>query len=302
MSSAADPGPAAAPAGSTAAGTPKAPGWSLRWRMASAVLFVPLLILLAGAGGVAWVVFVGLQVSLGLLEFSGMMRAKGLQPWTGLGVLAGLGTLLAAYRPHLAVPELLATAGVLLLLGLALRRAPGSRVVESAAVTLFGVAWIAWTSAHLVLLRELPWAAGTAYAEGARYVLLVFFVTWACDTGAYAFGRAFGRIRPWRTISPRKSLEGSIGGFVTAIGAAFVARAWFAPFLGPLDALAVGALAGLFAQAGDLVESLLKRDAGSGDSSDLIPGHGGILDRFDSLYFAAPAIYYFLRLAVLQVP
>jgi phosphatidate cytidylyltransferase len=81
-----------------------------------------------------------------------------------------------------------------------------------------------------------------------------------------------------------------------------VARAWFAPFLSARDALLLGAMVGLFAQVGDLVESLLKRDAGHGDSSELIPGHGGILDRFDSLLFGAPAVYYYLLLVVFRVP
>ena len=84
--------------------------------------------------------------------------------------------------------------------------------------------------------------------------------------------------------------------------AAFVARAWFAPFLRWWDALALGLLVGVFAQVGDLVESLFKRDAAHADSSDLIPGHGGVLDRFDSLYFAAPAVYYYLLLVVFRVP
>jgi len=296
----ASPGPGAAAA--APAGAPKAPGWSLRWRVASGVVFVPLLVLLASAGGLAWTAFVGLQVALGLHEFHRMMRAKGLAPFRTLAHLGALGMLAAAYRPHLVPAPLLATGGALLLLAFALRRTPGTRIVESAAVTLLGLVWIGWTSTHLVLLRELPWRAGAPYADGARFVLLAFFVTWACDTGAYAFGRAFGRVRPWTAISPRKSVEGALGGLAAAVAAGFVARAWFAPFLSPLDALALGLLAGVFAQVGDLVESLLKRDAGSGDSSDLIPGHGGILDRFDSLYFAAPLVHAYLVLAVFRVP
>jgi len=170
------------------------------------------------------------------------------------------------------------------------------------AVTMFGVLYVGWLSAHLVLLRELPWRAGTEYADGAAYVLLAFFVTWSCDTGAYTVGRMFGRLRPWARISPRKSLEGAFGGLLAAVLAGFVARAWFAPFLTPRDAGVLGILVGVFAQVGDLVESLLKRDARHGDSSDIIPGHGGILDRFDSLYFAAPLVYYYLKIAVFKVP
>jgi phosphatidate cytidylyltransferase len=285
-----------------AAGTPKPQGWSLRWRVASGLVFVPLLILLAFAGGLAFAGFVALEITLGLIEFYRMMIAKGLEPNTRLGFVAGLGLVWSALHPHGSQGAFLATAFVLLVLALSLRRAPRPRQVESMAVTLFGVLYVGWLSAHMVLLRELPWRAGYDYAQGASYVLLAFFVTWSCDTGAYAVGRTFGRRRPWARISPRKSLEGSIGGLIFAVIGAFVARAWFARYLGPWDPLALGLLVGVFAQVGDLVESLLKRDASHGDSSDIIPGHGGILDRFDSLYFGAPIVYYYLRLVVFRAP
>ncbi len=291
-----------APGAGRAGAPPKVSGWSLRWRVASGLIFVPLLILLARAGGLAFVGFVALQVTLGLIEFYRMMRAKSLRPHPRLGILVAIGVLWVAYRPHSSQADFLATAVVLLVLALGLRRPDRPRQVESMAVTLFGVLYVGWLSAHLVLLRELPWRAGTAYAEGASYVLLAFFLTWSCDTGAYAVGRVFGRNRPWTTVSPRKSVEGAAGGLIAALIAGLVARAWFAPYLGVRDAVVLGALAGVAAQVGDLVESLLKRDAQHGDSSDLIPGHGGILDRFDSLYFAAPLVFYYLKLAVFRVP
>jgi phosphatidate cytidylyltransferase len=286
---------AAAPA------TAAQPGWALRLRVASAVLFVPLLILLARAGGAAFVAFVALQLVLGLLEFYRMMRAKGLHTERGLGLAAGLLVLASAWRPDRVPLDLVLTIAVLAALVAGLfRRRP--RVAEGLGATAFGVVYVGWLSSHLVLLRELPWRAGTSYDTGAAFVLLAFFVTWSCDTAAYLVGRRFGRTRPWAAISPRKSLEGSAGGFAAAVGAALVAKSWFAPFLSWGDALALGVLVGVFAQAGDLVESLLKRDAAHGDSSDLIPGHGGVLDRFDSLYFAAPIVYYYLRLFVYQAP
>lgn len=276
--------------------------WSLRWRIVSGVIFVPLLILLARAGGLAFWGFVALEVTLGLIEFYRMMRDKGLSPYPLLGYLSALGLLWKVERPHQSETDFLATAALLLTLGLGLRRPVLKGRIEGMAVTLFGVLYVGWLSAHLVLLRELPWRAGTPYADGASYVLLAFFVTWSCDTGAYAFGRAFGRRRPWALVSPRKSAEGSVGGFACAVAAAFVARAWFAPYLAVRDAVLLGALVGTFAQVGDLVESMLKRDARQGDSSDLIPGHGGILDRFDSLYFAAPLVFYYLKIVVFRVP
>ena len=276
--------------------------WSLGLRITSGVLFVPVLILLARAGGVAFWAFVALEVVLGLLEFYRMMRGRGLQPYLRLGVVAGVGATWFALRPHTPQLDALATAVLLLTLALELRRPEARRRVENMAVTLFGALYVGWLSAHLVMLRELPWRAGTDYRDGTAYVLLAFFLTWSCDTGAYAIGKLFGRIRPWTRISPRKSLEGSAGGLLAAVAAALIARVWFAPFLRSGDVVVLGLLVGVFAQVGDLVESLLKRDAAHADSSDFIPGHGGVLDRFDSLYFTAPLVFYYLKVVVFGVP
>jgi len=281
---------------------------SLWLRVGSSILFVPLLLLMARAGGVVWLTFVAIQTLLGLEEFYRMARGKGLEPVRWLGFLAALALLGLAYRPQTPNASLLATAGLLLLLALALRRGGQPRVLESAAVTAFGVLYVGWLSAHFVLLRELPWRAGLAYADGSSLVLFAFLVTWSCDTGAYLTGRLFGRTRLSAAISPRKTWEGSLGGFACAMLASTVG-AW--TFLrpeggGPLlpwpHALVLGALVGVCGQVGDLVESLFKRDSASGDSSDLIPGHGGVLDRFDSLYFGAPIVYHYLRAVIFQAP
>ncbi|HTM57692.1 MAG TPA: phosphatidate cytidylyltransferase [Candidatus Udaeobacter sp.] len=281
---------------------PKPRGWSLGLRIVSSLLFVPLLIVMARAGGLVFLSFVVAEVVLGLLEFYRMMFRKGLQPYLRLGIAAALGLLWVTYRPHTPQVDFLLTAALLLTLALELRRPEARQRVEDMAVTVFGVLYVGWLSAHLVLLRELPWRAGTPYVDGASYVLLAFFVTWSCDTGAYGIGRMFGRRRPWTRISPRKSVEGAVGGLVAAVIAAFIARGWFAHYLKPWDAAAIGVLVGVFAQVGDLVESLLKRDTAHGDSSDFIPGHGGILDRFDSLYFAAPLVFYYLKVVVFGAP
>jgi phosphatidate cytidylyltransferase len=291
--------PPEAPAGEA---PKKRSSWGLPLRVASGLLFVPILILLAHAGGLAFLALIAAQVTIGLMEFYGMMRRRGLRPYRRLGIAASLALLWACYQIRVPYAAFLATAGLMLVLALELRRPEARQRVEDIAVTFFGVLYVGWLSAHLVLLRQLPWRAGTSYADGAAFVLLAFFVTWSCDTGAYAVGRLFGRNRPWVHISPRKTLEGSLAGLLLAIVAAFIARAWFAPFLAVRDAAAIGFLVGVFAQVGDLVESLLKRDTLHGDSSDLIPGHGGVLDRFDSLFFAAPAVYYYLAYLVFGVP
>ena len=280
----------------------KSGSWGLPMRVISGILFVPVLVLLAQVGEWAFLTFMALQVAMGLIEFYRMMRGRGLRPYRRLGIASALVMLWVCYRPHTPHVGFLITGVLMLVLALELRNPEARQRVENIAVTAFGVLYVGWLSAHLVLLRELPWQAGSSYEEGASYLLLAFFITWSCDVGAYTFGRLFGRTRPWRAISPRKSVEGAIGGFTMAVLAALIARLWFAPFLEWGDAAVLGLLVGVFAQVGDLVESLLKRDAAHGDSSDLIPGHGGVLDRFDSLYFAAPVVYYYLRIVVFQVP
>ena len=296
------------PATAPAPNAPKRGQWALTLRVASGLVFVPLLILLARAGGLAWLGFVVLQTGLGLEEFYRMARAKGLAPVRWLGFASAFVLLGLAYRPQTPNASLLTTGGLLVLLALALRRGGQPRVLESAAVTAFGVLYVGWLSAHFVLLRELPWRAGLAYSDGGSLVLYAFLVTWSCDTGAYLTGRSFGRTRPWATISPRKTLEGAMGGLVCAVLAAQIGAATFlrasggTPLLSWPHALAIGVLVGICGQVGDFVESLFKRDAASGDSSDLIPGHGGVLDRFDSLYFGAPIVYHYLRAVIFQVP
>ena len=170
--------------------------------------------------------------------------------------------------------------------------------MEPMAVTLFGVLYVGWLSVHLVFLRELPKSLGQPYAAGASYVLLAFWVTWICDTAAYGVGLWLGRNRLLPDVSPKKSVEGAIAGLLGSVLAAHVARLWFAPYLNPFHATVLGLAMGVFAQVGDLAESLLKRMSGRKDASALIPGHGGVLVRFDSLYFTAPLLYYYLKMVI----
>jgi phosphatidate cytidylyltransferase len=280
---------------------PRPSTWILRLRVASGLLFVPLLLLLAHLGGVAFLALVGALIVLGSIEFFGMMRARGLTPEREFAIVAGLMIATAGYRPDVLPADVVVAAGLLALLIIGLLR-PRARAAESLGVTVLGVAYVGWLMSHLVLLRELPWRAGTAYVSGASFALLAFWLPWSCDTAAYVVGRRWGRVRPWKSISPRKTLEGAIAGFLAAVAAAFLARIWFADFLRIVDALVLGFLVGVLAQAGDLVESLLKRESSHTDSSDLIPGHGGVLDRFDSVLFAAPVVYYYLRHVVFVAP
>jgi phosphatidate cytidylyltransferase len=271
---------------------------SLPWRIGSAVVFLPLLFWLAQKGGLWFAALITLEVAIGLVEFYKLMMERGMRPSPRLGILMGLVLCALSYAGTASQTNLLFTAGLLLLFCAELLRSEGERGMEPMAVTLFGVLYVGWLSVHLVFLRQLPNALGQPYAVGASYVLLAFALTWACDTGAYAVGVLWGRNRLLPDVSPKKSVEGAVAGVAASLIAALVARVTFAPYLTPFHAVVLGLAVGVFAQVGDLAESLLKRMSGAKDASDLIPGHGGVLDRFDSLYFTAPLLYYYLKMVV----
>ncbi len=266
-------------------------------RLAVIILGVPCLYLITLRGGAFFLVLVDLVILLGLYEFYQLMRSKGYEPFAVLGYFCSLAISTYAWRQGVAVPLIL-TASLLLIMVRELMRRDMSHSLVHIGVTLFGIMYVGWLGAHLVMLRELPSLQGADPVLGAHMVFYAALVTWATDTGAYLAGVAFGRHKLLPRVSPNKTVEGAVGGLVGAAFVGWLCAKGFAVFLTPLAGGLLGLVAGLLAQLGDLVESLLKRDAGTKDTAELIPGHGGVLDRFDSLLFTVPAIYYYFRLFV----
>jgi phosphatidate cytidylyltransferase len=147
-----------------------------------------------------------------------------------------------------------------------------------------GVAYVIGLGLHVYWLRELP--------NGSALLVTTLLGIWAADTFAFFVGIGLGRTPLAPEISPHKSVEGLVGGVVGAGAVVTVAAMWLAPELGTGRGIVVGAVIGLVAPAGDLLESMIKRNLGLKDTSRLIPGHGGVLDRVDSLLIAAPVAYY----------
>lgn len=264
-------------------------------RAAVTVLGVPLLAAAAVQGGLVFRALIGLLVLLGVREFLLLMSAKGYGPFKVIGTLAALACAWAvAQGPATAVPVL--TAALLAVMTVELMRRNMDRSLNHVAVTLFGALYVGWLGGFLVLLREATARDGVDGFSGLRAIALLAALTWACDTLAFLVGVAVGRRPLLPRVSPRKSVEGAVGGVLGATAAGLVAAGTFAPFLSPLQGGLLGAVCGVTGQIGDLVESMLKRDAGVKDTADLLPGHGGILDRFDSLLFNAPVVYYALVL------
>lgn len=182
---------------------------------------------------------------------------------------------------------LIGTMMVALCVPLLARRAQTHGLTDPALLA-FGPLYIGLSLSHLLLTRSL--------ADGAWLIFFVVLVTWAGDTGAYYVGMSMGRHKLAPTISPNKTIEGFVGGLVFAIMAAFASREWFLPSFTTGDCIGTGLLLTVAGVTGDLAESALKRGAGVKDSGALLPGHGGILDRLDSLLFTAPVFYYYVTL------
>lgn len=164
------------------------------------------------------------------------------------------------------------------------------RNIETAArdvaLALLAFLYIPFLLMHLVLLRQTPF--------GIQWLIVIMLIVMTNDSAAYYSGSAFGKHRLYPLVSPKKSIEGAIGGLLGSLVGTMLAKFTFFPQLTFTDAAVTAIVVGMVGQAGDLFESLLKRSFGVKDSGTLIPGHGGVLDRLDSILFAAPIAYYYV--------
>lgn len=275
-------------------------GGSLRLRLIASAIFLPCLYIIVRRGGVYFLALIDILILVGLWEFYKMMEAKGLRPYKSIGILSGLALSWYIYFQQGIYANFFLSIVFVAVTTLELIRREKGHSVYHISVTIFGVFYVAWLGSHLVLLRELPHLEGLDYRLGASFVFLAFVVTWCYDTGAYTVGRLIGRHHIFPRISPGKTAEGIAGGVFFAVAGTLIARSLFAGYLSLVQAIVFAVVFALVGQLGDLVESMIKRDAKIKDASMAIPGHGGALDRFDSLLFTAPLIYYFFRYFILD--
>lgn len=270
-------------------------GGDLARRVAVAVVAIPVVALVAWAGGRVFAGFAAALAAVAAWELYAMAARKGIVTLSSTGVVWAAAFPLLAALPGTPL-DLVVPLALLLFTPAALRLRPGSGPTTALATTVFGAAYPGACLAFGVLLREV----GRDRPEGMALLFLPLVVTWVGDTAAYFAGKAVGRTPLAPRVSPNKTWEGAAAGLagsvLAAIAYAPVARAAGLP-VGPALAGVLGALIAVAGQAGDLVESLLKRDCGVKDSSTLVPGHGGVLDRLDSLFFAFPVTYVAVRLA-----
>ena len=261
----------------------------LSTRILSAAVLIPLIAITAWLGGWWFAGLVALFAALAVVEFYQLTKRLDPQPSVVIGTALTVALVFAARFPSSRVAPALYVITLALLMVKYVLQQDYERFLGDWAATLAGSAYVGGMLSYHVLLRDLP--------QGLAWVAAAVVTTWIGDTAAYFVGTSLGKRRFFPRVSPRKTLEGAIGGVAagTVTGAAIAVyllhMAW------PL-AIALGLLTALAGTFGDLAESLLKRQAGVKDSGNLIPGHGGALDRVDSLLFAAVAVYYFAVWAV----
>ena len=291
-------------------------------RIAFAVVAAPLAVWIVWLGGLPLALLLSVVAALGAWELFRMARAGGTDPLDALGIPLAAALPLYAHFQELDTFERLRIAGqwspnapalgavaVLAVLAVAIwTRGVAGRPLASVAITVFGVLYTGGMLSFGYLLRYHDYVVGPA--SGTAMVGLPMVLTWASDIGAYFVGRTLGKKKLIPSVSPGKTVAGAVGALVVTAIASWAYVRWVLHMHAMLGLVAFGsALAGavLFgllvsvaAQVGDLAESLLKREANVKDSSRLLPGHGGILDRFDSLLFVLPLSY--LLLGALLVP
>ena len=245
--------------------------------------------------------FVGLMVIalvVALFEFWLLARKQQIRADATAGLLsaASLCTVFYFTEPG-KLPDLLMIQLILILLTIGslvagmLRGAPFERMITSAGVTVLSVMYVVLLGGHLIALR-----VGFAPVLAKHLLSFFFLVIMGADAAAYYGGRTFGKHKLAPNISPGKTWEGAVAGMLASLLLAAGAHYWFFPELPTKCALPLAAAMNVISVIGDLTESALKRSAGAKDTAQILPGHGGVLDRIDSLLFNAPVIYYFARL------
>ena len=258
-------------------------------RIATASVGLPALLLLAWAGSVWFTVLVALAAAAGAVEMCVLARRWGDRPWVALAVPWAVSFVVAGHllstrtSVDLALLSIVPIAVVLLLASIIWCHGSGTRLAGLGA-TAAAALYTGGLLFHAPLLRGLD--------EGLEWIVLLVLATFATDTAALFVGRLIGRRPLALSISPAKTWEGALGGLLGALGTTMAAFYVLDIDVGAGKALTIGALIGIVGQAGDLVQSRLKRQAGVEDSGRLLPGHGGVLDRLDSIVFNLVVVYY----------
>jgi phosphatidate cytidylyltransferase len=301
-------------------------------RIITAALTIPAIVLLAYLGGYFWFAFCAAVYVVATLEFEKILAAKG-SLLQRISAMAGGLLLISVFmneRLRADIPGIVGALPyplqwqyfiwtslllVLIILIVELFRNKGSAILNLGG-TLLTLMYLGLFIGCIVGIREIFTVAefpvgeffATAQLTGSQLsqlhawggftMMSIVATIWICDTAAYFGGKAMGKRKLFERVSPKKTWAGAVWGLVGAIGGMLAAKYLYLDYLSVQHACAIGLFIGVFGQLGDLVESLLKRDSDVKDSSTLIPGHGGVFDRFDSLIFVSPILFLYFDFVV----
>ena len=261
-------------------------------RILVSVLTIPVILFITYYGGIPFLIFSLVIGAAAAYEFGAMLKHKDARPSQIVIVLLSIAIILNFYFTYVEFINLFLIA-VPIVMFVELFRNKGNESINIG-TELIAVIYIALSIGALLGIREFYKYNDFIYDQGGYLVIALFITIWICDSAAYFLGSAFGKHKLFPRVSPNKSWEGAIAGFIFSILTMMFLQQFFLDFLHMHDGIVIGLIVGIFGQAGDLVESLLKRDAGVKDSSSIIPGHGGVFDRFDSIIFVSPLLYIYL--------
>lgn len=250
-------------------------------------------------GGFALAVFLGVLIYLGQIELINMTKAKGMNP--PLGLILFIDTILivcATLRQYNYILPTLAITTMVVLLVILFRGAKAT--MNDAGATFLALLYGGFLPMHIIFLRNINGPGFVLFGKtipiGVGYIVLMFVVISVCDIAAYYIGSKFGKTPLWPEISPKKTVEGAVAGTIASIIGALIIGHFID--LSIIHSVLSGFFLSLAAQFGDLTESMIKRDAGFKDSGNILPGHGGILDRADSYIFTGAVAYYYFSIFV----
>lgn len=286
--------------------------WS---RIISGLVAIPLALCMILLGGWYFTIFFGIIIYLGQLEYFQLVRAKGIAPAAKTTLVVSQILLIVSNLSPSLADAIFPVAGTFICFYLLFQ--PKFATIADISASIMGLFYGGYLPSYWVRLRSLgqlelsnipldgfwltSWKGLDALPQGLTATFLAFLCIWAADIGAYTVGRWIGRTR-LSDISPKKTVEGAVFGVCASVAVA-VAGSWYLDWSGwPITGVLLGLLIGIASLLGDLTESMMKRDAGVKDSGQLIPGHGGILDRADSYVFTAPLVFYFVTLVLPLLP
>ena len=262
-------------------------------RVLVSLVAIPVIITASYFGSIYFFLFTAFIAVTSFYEFSSLVRGKNIQTNLWIGIIFILILLVNEFFHYIDIYYLILLLIVLLTL-FELFRNRGSAIINIG-TTLLGVFYIGFFADALLAIRELYPRIEYLYERGGFIIISILAAIWICDSAAFFGGTRMGKHKLFPRVSPQKSWEGAVFGFVFSILTMLLAKVIILDFLSWTTVVILGIIIGTIGQIGDLVESLFKRDAGVKDSSNLIPGHGGIFDRFDSLLYSAPVILLYLK-------